>query len=72
MNRLFVKLNHNDLFLEKKDPMINNTFMSVELSKVFCIRLAVTGEDSEMLFDLETEWGLLDKVSFKPFKKRVL
>ena len=72
MNRAFVKLNRNDLFAEKQQPLINNTFVSVELSRAFCVRLAVSGEDPEMLFDLETEWALLDRISFKPFKKRVL
>lgn len=71
LNYGVVNLNTEDLLLEKKNELVCGFLRGAHpLNKALCIQY---GENKdEVFFDLETEAAALDKIKFKPFKKRRL
>jgi hypothetical protein len=71
LNYGIINLTTEDLLLEKKNELICSFLEGAyPLNKALCIQFGKSKE--EIFFDLETEAAALNKISFKPFKKRRL
>lgn len=66
-----LKMNTEDLYMEKCYPNINNFFDGgYPLNKIFCISFGESPD--EAFFDLISEAAVCDKILMKPFKRRRL
>lgn len=71
LNYGIVNLNTEDMLLEKKNELMCSFLEGAHpLNKALCIQFGESRD--EIFFDLETEAAALDKIKFKPFKKRRL